>query len=99
MKYGHFWQPNHTPYARPRKCIRCGETEGYHGQLSFRPCSNPRNPNLELFTDEELTAKTAALPKPLSRMADAEKVLYWMARAKLAEKELERRYYDSLESI
>jgi hypothetical protein len=98
-KYGHTWEPNLTRFAKQRICERCATKEILYGQLSFKLCTNPRNSKMELYTDDELKAKLRTAAKPLRNMTDAEKILYWIARARIAERELERRYYDSLENV
>jgi hypothetical protein len=97
-KYGHTWQPmSQHVYAEPRICARCGAREDRNGQLSFKLCTNPRNPHMEFYADYDVKEKSG--PKLSPTGTAAEQILYWIARARIAERELERRYYDSLENV
>ena len=77
--------------TRRRVCALCGAV----GPPSFSRCAKPRSPNLELYSEEEIKAMLG--PKPSAKATVEDQLLYWIARAKVAERELERRYYEWLD--
>jgi hypothetical protein len=94
-KYGHIWQTQDNNYFQPRICRNCGRAERVRYSESFTLCEKPFRPDLPMYSEDELKAVIRDWHAPLIREPSCEeKLVHWMARAKIAERQLEERFYE-----